>query len=311
MAEAVAAAGLAWYATTDPTSATPIFMMVLVFGTARAFAAPAVRSMPADLVPYAEPAVAHRALLGYLAGVGDRRPGPRWLPLRDRPVGAVLRRHRALPDRRSRDHHRALRPSRASRAHAITAVAEPLDAMEPGELEAFEDEGSAGGVVGEPTPRGARGLPLHPARAGAARRDHPRPRRRAVRRRDRAAPRDRGRAPRGGCGRARLVTRLDRHRGRADDDLPRRPAAASPHRRGAARRGRGVRRGHDRARRDHELRGGVRRARRSPPPPTRSACTSAPRWCPCSPPTRCGAGCWPWRWCSSAGPTSSGRSSRA
>jgi len=43
--EAAAAAGLAWYATTSPTSATPIFFMVAVFGTARAFAAPAVRSM--------------------------------------------------------------------------------------------------------------------------------------------------------------------------------------------------------------------------------------------------------------------------
>src|SRR3954468_23996465 len=51
--EAVSAAGLAWYISTDPTSATPIFLMVLVFGVARAFAAPAVRSMPADLVPHA------------------------------------------------------------------------------------------------------------------------------------------------------------------------------------------------------------------------------------------------------------------
>jgi MFS family permease len=51
--EAVAAASLAWYISTDPTSATPIFLMVLLFGVARAFAAPAVRSMPADLVPHA------------------------------------------------------------------------------------------------------------------------------------------------------------------------------------------------------------------------------------------------------------------
>jgi len=52
--EAVAAAGLAFYISTDPTSATPIFLMVLLFGIARAFAAPAVRSMPADLVPHAK-----------------------------------------------------------------------------------------------------------------------------------------------------------------------------------------------------------------------------------------------------------------
>ena len=35
-------------------------------------------------------------------------------------------------------------------------------------------------------------------------------------------------------------------------------------------------------------------------PPTRSASTSGPRSCPWSRPTRCGAGCSPWRWCSSA-----------
>jgi len=50
--EAVAAATIAWYVSTDPTSATPLFLMVLVFGIARAFAAPAVRSMPPDLVPH-------------------------------------------------------------------------------------------------------------------------------------------------------------------------------------------------------------------------------------------------------------------
>jgi MFS family permease len=49
--EAAAVAALAWYTSTDPTSATPIFLMVLWFGVARAFAMPAVRSMPADLVP--------------------------------------------------------------------------------------------------------------------------------------------------------------------------------------------------------------------------------------------------------------------
>ena len=50
--EAGAAAALAWYVSTDPTSVTPIFLLVLWFGIARAFAAPAVRSMPADLVPH-------------------------------------------------------------------------------------------------------------------------------------------------------------------------------------------------------------------------------------------------------------------
>ena len=49
--EAVAGAGLAWYAHTRPTSAGPIFMMVFGFGVARAFVAPASRSLPADIVP--------------------------------------------------------------------------------------------------------------------------------------------------------------------------------------------------------------------------------------------------------------------
>jgi MFS family permease len=42
---------LAWYASTDPTSSFPIFLMVLGYGTARAFAFPATRALPADTVP--------------------------------------------------------------------------------------------------------------------------------------------------------------------------------------------------------------------------------------------------------------------
>ena len=48
--EAVVALGLAWYATTDPTSVAPIFALVLAFGVARAFVAPAARALPADIV---------------------------------------------------------------------------------------------------------------------------------------------------------------------------------------------------------------------------------------------------------------------
>jgi MFS family permease len=48
--EAVAVAGLAWYASTSPTSAGPIFALVVAFGVARAFASPATRSLPADTV---------------------------------------------------------------------------------------------------------------------------------------------------------------------------------------------------------------------------------------------------------------------
>ncbi|HVM07727.1 MAG TPA: MFS transporter [Acidimicrobiales bacterium] len=49
--EVLTSLGLAAYAATKPTSATPIFGLVLVFGIARAFVAPATRALPADIVP--------------------------------------------------------------------------------------------------------------------------------------------------------------------------------------------------------------------------------------------------------------------
>jgi MFS family permease len=48
--EAVAALGMAAYATTDPTAVGPIFLLVLGFGAARAFVAPSTRALPADIV---------------------------------------------------------------------------------------------------------------------------------------------------------------------------------------------------------------------------------------------------------------------
>jgi MFS family permease len=48
--QATAAGGLAAYAATNPTSATPIFALVILFGAARAFLAPSNRSLPADVV---------------------------------------------------------------------------------------------------------------------------------------------------------------------------------------------------------------------------------------------------------------------
>ena len=51
LAEAVVAIALAWYVASNPTSATPIFLMVITFGIARAFAAPASRALPSDIVP--------------------------------------------------------------------------------------------------------------------------------------------------------------------------------------------------------------------------------------------------------------------
>ncbi len=51
LVEAMVAAGIAGYVATRPTSPTPIFFMVLGFGVGRAFAAPAARALPADMVP--------------------------------------------------------------------------------------------------------------------------------------------------------------------------------------------------------------------------------------------------------------------
>lgn len=50
-AEVVTAAAFAVYATTEPTSAGPIFVVAAVFGTARAFVSPANRSIPPLVAP--------------------------------------------------------------------------------------------------------------------------------------------------------------------------------------------------------------------------------------------------------------------
>src|SRR5450432_2242324 len=49
-AQSAAIAGVAWYAGTKPTSTVPIFILVVAFGTAGAFATPATRALPADTV---------------------------------------------------------------------------------------------------------------------------------------------------------------------------------------------------------------------------------------------------------------------
>ncbi len=48
--EAATVIGLAAYVATGPTATLPIFLLVIGFGTARAFATPATRSLPADTV---------------------------------------------------------------------------------------------------------------------------------------------------------------------------------------------------------------------------------------------------------------------
>ena len=50
LAEGAVAIALAWFAASDPTAVAPIFVMVVAFGTARAFVAPTSRSLPADLM---------------------------------------------------------------------------------------------------------------------------------------------------------------------------------------------------------------------------------------------------------------------
>lgn len=50
VAEAASIAGLGWYASTEPTSVGPVFLLVAAFGACRAFAAPASRALPADIV---------------------------------------------------------------------------------------------------------------------------------------------------------------------------------------------------------------------------------------------------------------------
>ncbi|MBL8778965.1 MAG: MFS transporter [Acidimicrobiales bacterium] len=50
LSEGAVAVVLAWYAASDPTAVAPIFVLVVLFGTARAFVAPTSRSLPADLM---------------------------------------------------------------------------------------------------------------------------------------------------------------------------------------------------------------------------------------------------------------------
>lgn len=146
VAEAVAAAGLTWYATTDPTSATPIYFMVLLFGIARAFAAPAVRSMPADLVPHARlPWLTVRysgtwqisAIVGPVLG-GLLYVIDPWVPFLVVTALFLVSAFTITTVRYARH---------VTQHHALVALAEPLDAMEPAELESFEEEVPAGDGV--------------------------------------------------------------------------------------------------------------------------------------------------------------------
>ncbi len=70
LAEAVAAVGLGLYALSDPTGVAPIFGLVVGFGTARAFAAPASRALPADIVaPAALPRLVARFSIAWQVSI--------------------------------------------------------------------------------------------------------------------------------------------------------------------------------------------------------------------------------------------------
>lgn len=138
--EAGAAAAMAWYATTNPTSATPLFLFVLWFGIARAFAAPAVRSMPADLVPYRNLpwlTVRYSGTWQLSAIVGPVLGGVLYAIDPFLPFAAVatlfLVSAVAITTVKYAAHVR-------ERTHALTAFAEPLEAIEPAELEMAEIE---------------------------------------------------------------------------------------------------------------------------------------------------------------------------
>ncbi|HET9443848.1 MAG TPA: MFS transporter [Acidimicrobiales bacterium] len=70
LAQAAAAGGLALYTGTRPTATGPIFALVFAFGAARAFAFPAIRALPADVVgPDRLPALMPRFSAAFQAGV--------------------------------------------------------------------------------------------------------------------------------------------------------------------------------------------------------------------------------------------------
>jgi MFS family permease len=161
--EAVAAGLLAWYASTGPTSATPIFLFVLVFGVARAFAAPAVRSMPADLVPYGMLpwlTVRYSGTWQLAAIVGPVLGGVLYAVDPVLPFAVVTALFLAAAFAITTVRYA---PHVVAHAHAVRAVAEPLDAIEPAELERLENLEDEGLEDADALPAGSK---LHEALEG-------------------------------------------------------------------------------------------------------------------------------------------------
>jgi predicted MFS family arabinose efflux permease len=151
--EAVAAASLAWYVSTDPTSVTPIFLLVLVFGIARAFASPSMRSMPADLVPHVNlpwltvrysatwqlSAIFGPVIGGVLYAVDPVLP---FLAVAGLFVASAV----GINTVRYAPHARP--PGRHNREQLAVGVVESLDAIEPAEL--IDAPDPEGGATGKP-----------------------------------------------------------------------------------------------------------------------------------------------------------------
>jgi predicted MFS family arabinose efflux permease len=70
MTQAVMALALGWYAGSNPTATGPIFVLVIGFGVALAFSAPAGRSLPADMVDAERlPWLIARSSVAFQAGI--------------------------------------------------------------------------------------------------------------------------------------------------------------------------------------------------------------------------------------------------
>ena len=256
--EAVFVLALAGYAGSDPTSTLPIFLLVIAYGTARAFAFPASSRPPRRHRACRPPALAGGASVDQLAGGLDRGAGARRVP---------LRRQRAAPL------SRGCRPARSCRGDDLPgAAALPRLAPEPVASEAVETElgtvavgEPAEAVVGTRTRRqgmrdameGLRFVRSEPVLLGAISLDLV-----AVLFGGAVAllPASRRRPSRRGRGRSRVAPRRRRDRRRARDARARVQTGDPARGVDDADRGRDLRRRDDRPRLHHELRDRVRGA---------------------------------------------------
>ncbi len=201
--------GLAWYAGSDPTSTLPIFLLVIGYGTARAFAFPASRALPADTVPASAAALVGRAAVDQLAGGVDPRAGPGWLPLRRRRAAPVPGCRRSARGRCRCDLARATHLSPRAGAGGLRSR---RDRARRARSRRARGRCRRDAHAPRGPPRSDGGPAVRAQRAGTARRDLARPRRGAVRRRGRAAARHRRGPTRRGCGGSRVAARRRRYR---------------------------------------------------------------------------------------------------